>query len=86
MSKRTYTAFYQDDHSIIIYRSKGDDGTLDRLPDGAKPLSDRRSSYFRTDGGDRFEFAWFKTNQGLTIIVQADGVRPSSSPASLPAS
>ena len=62
--RRTYSAFYQDDHSVIIYRRRLNDGTLDKLPRGAKPANDSRSTYHRTDGGDRFEFA---------LDAQADG-------------
>lgn len=67
---------YQDDLESIIYRCRPNDGTLDKLPLGAKPAADPRSTYDRTDGGDRFEFALFVTEDGETIVVQADGVPP----------
>jgi hypothetical protein len=68
----TYSAFYQHDHAAIIYRHRLDDGTLDQLPDGAQPVLDRRTTYYRTDGGDRFEFALFRTDTGQLIVVQRD--------------
>lgn len=68
----TYTAFYQEDHSAIIYRRKPNDGTLADLPNDAQPSNDSRSTYFRLDGGDRFEWAWFVTNVGQVIIIQRD--------------
>jgi len=68
----TYTAFYQDDHRCIVYRRKPNDGTLDKLPQQAVPAEDERSTYFRTDGGDKFEWALFKTNLGQLIVVQKD--------------
>lgn len=72
----TYTAFYQDNHREIIYRRREDDGNL--TPPSSTPIDDARSTYFRTDGGDRFAFAWFSLN-GRTIIIQRDGVPPVSS-------
>jgi hypothetical protein len=72
----TYSAFYQKDHSRIIYRHKPDDGTLAHLPDDAAPADDPRSTYFRQDGGDPFEFALFKTSGDLLIVVQKDGHAP----------
>lgn len=74
MAKRTvtYSAFYQQDHAAIIYRHKTDDGTLAQLPDDAQPVLDARSTYFRTDGGDRFQFALFRDNTGRLIVVQRD--------------
>jgi hypothetical protein len=77
--KRTYSAFYQDDHAAIIYRRKPNDGTLENLPRGAKPLEHPSTTYFRTDGGDRYEFAFFETADGDLIVVQADGVPPRAS-------
>jgi hypothetical protein len=56
---RTYSAFYQDDQSAIIYRRKPNDGTLEKLPRGAKPVEHPSSTYYRTDGGDKYEFAFF---------------------------
>jgi len=72
----TYSAFYQKDHSRIIYRRKQNDGTL--IPEGAVASGDPRSTYSRTDGGDQFEFAWFTLN-GETIIIQRDGHAPTAS-------
>lgn len=77
---RTYSAFYQYDHTVIIYRYKEDDGTLDQLPQEAKPIEDPRSTYFRADGGDRFEFALFKTNLGQIIVVQCDNKQTNDDP------
>ncbi len=68
----TYSAFYQHDHECIIYRHKPNDGTLDRLPQGAVPAADSRSTFDRTDGGDPFEFALFRTTRGQLIVVQKD--------------
>ncbi len=72
MSHRTYTAFYQDDHECIVYRRKANDGTLDRLPQRALPANDERSTLNRTDGGDPYEFALFRTELGQLIVVQKD--------------
>lgn len=72
----TYSAFYQDDHISIIYRGKPNDGTLDKLPQSAVPADDPRSTYFRKDGGDRFEFALFRTHLDQLIVVQRDGHAP----------
>lgn len=72
LSDRTYSAFYQDDHSAIVYRRRSNDGTLDKLPQDAEPAEDPRSTYYRTDGGDRFEFALFRTRLGQLIVVQKD--------------
>jgi hypothetical protein len=68
----TYSAFYQDDHAAIIYRYKTDDGTLANLPQKARPAHDPRSTFFRQDGGDKFQFALFETNLGQLIVVQRD--------------
>lgn len=68
----TYTCFFQDDHSEIVYRSRRDPV----VPEGAVPSDDPRSTYFGP--GDRFAFAWF-VKDGRTIIVQCDGVPPASS-------
>jgi ribosomal protein S18 acetylase RimI-like enzyme len=76
LSDHTYSAFYQEDHSAIVYRRRADDGTLDKLPQNAEPANDARSTYFRTDGGDRFEFALFRTRLGQLIVVQRDQVCP----------
>jgi hypothetical protein len=73
---RTYSAFYQDDQSAIVYRRKPNDGGLETLPRGAKPVEHPSSTYFRTDGGDKYEFAFFATEDGDLIVVQADGVAP----------
>lgn len=75
---RTYSAFYQDDHSAIIYRRKPNDGSLEKLPCGAKPIEHPSSTYFRSDGGDQYELAFFATEDGDLIVVQADGVPPIS--------
>ncbi len=48
------------------------DGTLEALPQGAEPVDDSRSTYYRTDGGDRYEFALFLTKLGQLIVVQKD--------------
>jgi ribosomal protein S18 acetylase RimI-like enzyme len=72
ISDQTYSAFYQDDHSAIVYRRRANDGTLDKLPQQAEPANDPRSTYFRTDGGDKFEFALFLTRLGQIIVVQRD--------------
>lgn len=72
MRKRTYSAFYQDDHECIVYRYKTNDGTLARLPQRAVPADDERSTLSRTDGGDPYEFALFRTELGQLIVVQKD--------------
>ena len=72
----TYSAFFQYDHSRIIYRHKSNDGTLAQLPYDAQPADDPRSTYLRQDGGDPFEFALFKTDADLLIVVQKDGYVP----------
>jgi GNAT superfamily N-acetyltransferase len=72
LSDCTYSAFYQDDHSAIVYRRRANDGTLEKLPQQAEPANDPRSTYFRTDGGDKFEFALFRTRLGQLIVVQRD--------------
>jgi len=72
LADRTYSAFYQDDHSAIVYRRRANDGTLEKLPQDAEPAEDPRSTYYRTDGGDRFEFALFRTKLGQLIVVQKD--------------
>jgi len=76
LKKPTYSAFYQHDHECIIYRFKTNDGTLDKLPQQAEPVNDDQSTYFRTDGGDQFEYAVFKTNLGQLITVKRDGHIP----------
>ena len=68
----TYSAFYQDDHECIVYRHNPNDGTLSNLPQKAKPSDDSRSTFYRTDGGDPFEFALFKTELGQLIVIQRD--------------
>lgn len=68
----TYSAFYQYDHTVIVYRNKPNDGTLDKLPQKAAPADDPRSTYFRVDGGDKFEWALFRTELGQLIVVQRD--------------
>lgn len=72
MSQPTYSAFYQDDHECIVYRYKTNDGTLGRLPQAAVPADDERSTLKRTDGGDPYEFALFRTNLGQLIVVTRD--------------
>ena len=54
------------------------DGRLENLPRGAKPIEHPSSTYFRTDGGDKYEFAFFATEDGDLIVVQAYGVPPVS--------
>ena len=80
---RTYSAFYQDDHAAIIYRCKSNDGTLEELPQGAVPIPREDSSYFRRDGGDKLEFAYFQIQkgpqQGEWIVVKADDAVPRAS-------
>lgn len=73
----TYSAFYQHDHSKIIYRRRPDDGRLAELPGDPAPAEDPRSTYLRTDGGDPFEFALFRNAAGEIIVVQKDGHAPS---------
>jgi hypothetical protein len=68
----TYSAFYQDDHRCIVYRNRVNDGGLDELPQEAQPADDPRSTFYRQDGGDRFEFALFRTKLGQLIVVQRD--------------
>lgn len=65
-----YNAFFKDDHSRIVYRNRTEVDTLADLPDNAVPSTDARSTYYRNDGGDRFEFAMFETDQGQTIVIQ----------------
>lgn len=71
----TYTAFYQDDTSKAIFRKRPNNGRLqDLLPSGTVPFNSSASTYFRNDGGDRYEFAMFKEPGGRIIMVIADGV------------
>jgi len=71
MNQPSYNAFYQDDHACIIYEGKVNDGTLDQLPQGARPAyEDERNTLNRTDGGDPYEFALFRTTRGQLIVVQ----------------
>lgn len=72
MPERFYTAFWQSDHSKIIYRHKPNDGTLDQLPCDAVAAEDLRNTLFRVDGGDPFEFALFRANNGELIVVVRD--------------
>lgn len=73
MSQPTYSAFFQDDHEAVVYQFKVNDGTLNRLPQDAKPASDdERNTLNRTDGGDPYEFALFRTSRGQLIVVQRD--------------
>jgi hypothetical protein len=54
--------------------NKPNDGTLENLPRGAKPVEHPNSTYFRREGGDKYEFAFFAAEDGDLIVVQADGV------------
>ena len=73
---KTYSAFYQDDHSQIIYRHRKAGDGLEDFPEPAVPAFDRRSTYHRIDGGDRFAFALFATDRGKLIVVQRDDYVP----------
>lgn len=64
-----YSAFYSDDHRQIIYRYRRNEGNL--IPPGSVPIDDRRSTYWRQDGGDPFQWALFReVASGRQIVVQ----------------
>jgi hypothetical protein len=68
-----YSAFYQNDHRRIIFRECPQDDIELKLPSEATPARDKRNTYFRLDGGDRFEFALFQTPEDGLIVVQRLG-------------
>ena len=67
----TYRAFYQDDHSCILFRGKQAADVRGLLPRGARVCPDLYNTIGRTDGGDEFERAIFEVD-GRKIMVIAD--------------
>lgn len=67
----TYRAFYQDDHSKIIFREVTAMHVRQRLPSGARVAVDQRNTVGRVDGGDEYEFALFEVG-GQRIVVIPD--------------
>ena len=68
----TYSAFWQDDHTKIIFRHKPQGQIRQLLPPGAIVCVDKRSTLGRLDGGDEYEFALFEID-GKKIVVQREG-------------
>lgn len=72
---RTYSAFYQKDHSRIIFRRQPAEQVKNLLPPGAVPLDDPRSTITQ-NADDPLAFAFFVLPNHEVIVVQADGVAP----------
>ena len=64
----TYRAFYQDDHSHILFRGQPVENVRQLLPSNAKVAVDTRSSIGREDG-DQYEFALFENCYRLIIVI-----------------
>lgn len=64
-----YNAFYQDDHTEILFRQAPAEKVRALLPPGTQVCVDTRSTLGRTDGGDEYEFALFE-RAGRVIVVQ----------------
>jgi len=64
----TYRAFYQDDHSRILFRSEPAERVRQLLPKNSRVAVDTRSSIGREDG-DEYEFALFKNGNKLIIVI-----------------
>src|ERR1700682_837805 len=69
----TYTAFYQQDHSKIIYRRRPDGGRRAAVPGDVVPAEAPRRTSLGTGGGDLFEVPLFRDAAGEIIVVQKDG-------------
>jgi hypothetical protein len=65
----TYRAFYQKDHSKIIFKGVPKDQVRSRLPEGTKVAVSPKSTIGRTDGGDEYEFAYFEVRGKLILVV-----------------
>ncbi len=72
--RKTYRAFYKEDHSKILFKGVSAGRVRACLPPGAKVEPDENSTIGRVDGGDPFEFALFVAD-GRTIIVIPDPKR-----------
>jgi hypothetical protein len=67
----TYRAFWQDDHSKLIFKRKRKEQVRDLLPQGTTVFVHEDNTLGRVDGGDEYEFAMFICN-GRRIMVIPD--------------
>lgn len=78
MTIPTYTASYLTaTKPEVIYTRQPAGNLIGRLPSGSYPVDDsdyshRKSSLERTDGGDPFEHALFKTPSGRIIVIRRE--------------
>ena len=68
---KTYRAFYQDDHSKILFRGQPAEKVRKLLPKGARVFVDGQNTIGRLDDGDPYEFAMFEVG-GRKIMVIPD--------------
>jgi hypothetical protein len=64
-----------EDQSANIYR-RPDDGTLEKLPRGAKPVGASQQHLLSYRRRRQLRIRFFATADGDLIVVQADGVAP----------
>ena len=64
---KTYRAFYQDDHSKILFRGQPAAKVRELLPT-CKVAVDTRSSVGR-EKGDQYEFALFESGGKLIVVI-----------------
>jgi hypothetical protein len=65
----TYRAFFQDDHSKILFRAKPAKAVRRLLPKDARVSVDTRNTIGRLDGGDEYEFALFEVGGRLIVVI-----------------
>lgn len=71
VKRKTYSAYWQEDHTKIIFRHLPASQIRARLPREARVCPDTRSTLGRLDGGDEYEWAVFELD-GQKIIVQRE--------------
>lgn len=71
MKEKLYRAFWERDHSTLIFKGVPASEVRDRLPKGARVAPDKRNTIGRLDGGDEYQFGMFEVD-GKWIIVIPD--------------
>lgn len=66
---KTYRAFYQDDHSKILFRFKPASIVRRLLPKGTKVRVSESNTIGRLDGGDEYEFAQFEVGDRIIMVI-----------------
>jgi hypothetical protein len=72
-----YRAFWQDDHTRLIFRDARQEEIPRRLPSGCRVAVDTRNTIGRLDGGDEYEFAFFEKEGRLIVVIPEPRLTPS---------